>query len=211
MTESACHPLAESESVGHDRRMAEAVDADSHVDIIRYFALAEEGLIAPDDRVELLNGVIVSMPPQSPLHASGVMRTERVLRGALPGGISLRVQMPFIAGVKSVPEPDVAVVAGDESDYIDRHPSTALLVVEVAVSTLGQDRLTKASIYASAGVLDYWIVNLREECVETYSLPLPAQRRYQRIEKARDDEALRLEAFPEVRIRAGDLVPRRRA
>lgn len=191
--------------------MAEAVETDSHVDVIRYFALAEEGLIAPDDRVELLNGVIVSMPPQSPLHASGVMRTERVLRDALPGKVSLRVQMPFLAGVKSVPEPDIAVVAGDESDYVDRHPASALLVVEVAVSTLGQDRLTKASIYAAAGVLDYWIVNLREECVEAYSQPLPAERRYQRFEKRSDDETLGLEAFPEVRIRAADLIPRRRA
>jgi len=64
----------------------------------------------------------------------------------------------------SVPQPDVAVLAGDEKDLVRRHPSTALLVVEVAVTTVAQDRLTKARIYAAAGVSNYWIVSPAEAC-----------------------------------------------
>jgi Uma2 family endonuclease len=186
-------------------------EPDCRVDVIRYFALVEEGLIAPDDRVELLEGVIVSMSPQTPLHASGVMRAERTLRDALPAGTTIRIQMPFVAGSTSVPEPDIAVVAGGISDYIDRHPGTALLIVEIAVSSAIQNRLTKASIYAKAGIPNYWLVNLRDECVEAFSMPLADEQRYGRSEELRDDGVLRIEAFPNVLIRATDLIPRRRA
>ncbi len=191
--------------------MAEPRETEHRVNVSEYFALVEEGLIAPDDRVELLEGIIVSMPPQSPLHAAGVTRVERRLREALPTATILRVQMPFMAGAISVPEPDVAVVRGNESDYIDRHPSSALLLVEVAVSSAVQDRLTKAPIYAAAGIRNYWLVNLRDECVEAFSGPLPEQRRYWRSETLRGDEILTLEAFPDVRIPAADLIPKRGA
>ena len=191
--------------------MAELQETDRRVDVLRYFALAEEGLISPDDRTELLDGVIVSMAPQSPLHASGVTWVDRRLREVLPADTILRVQMPFIAGTTSVPEPDIAVVPGDQYDYVDRHPSTALLLVEVSVSSPAQDRLTKAPIYAAAEVPNYWLVNLRDLCVEAFSEPDPTTRRYQRVQTLRDDQILDLEAFPEVRIAAGDLIaqPRR--
>jgi len=179
------------------------------IDAVRYFELVEEGLIAPDDRVELLEGVIVSMPPQSPLHAAAVMWVEQKLRETLPAGTSIRIQMPFMAGAFSVPEPDVAVVPGCVSDYIDRHPAKALLVVEVAVSTAVQDRLTKAPIYARCGVPDYWIVNLRDERVECFSQPDPIGRRYMRTERLSGKAALALAALPELHIVAADLFPRR--
>ncbi|MBI5505135.1 MAG: Uma2 family endonuclease [Deltaproteobacteria bacterium] len=189
--------------------MADPQETDHRVDVLRYFALVEEGLIAPDDRVELLDGVIVSMAPQSPLHAAGVMWVEQKLRESLPAGTAIRIQMPFMAGAISVPEPDVAVVRGGVSDYVDRHPSSALLVVEVAVSSAVQDRLTKAPIYAAAGIPNYWLIDLRDECIEVFSGPVAAKRRYWRTEKLRGNDALTLEAFPEVRFVAADLFPRR--
>ena len=176
-----------------------------------YFALVEEGRIGPDDRVELLEGIILSMIPQTPLHAAGVMCVEHVLREALPAAAILRVQMPFLASEISVAEPDVAVVAGNESDYIDRHPSSALLLVEVADSSAVQDRLTKAPIYAAAGIRDYWLVNLRDECVEVFSDPLPEERRYRRSEKSSGSGILTLDAFPDVRIPAAELILKRSA
>jgi len=179
------------------------------VDVVAYFALVEEGLIAPDDRVELLDGVIVSMPPQAPLHAAGVMRVESRLRETLPAKTAIRIQMPFMAGAVSVPEPDVAVVSGSASDYLDRHPSSALLVVEVAVSSVVQDRLTKAPIYAAAAIPNYWLVNLRDECVEVFSRPLPSKRRYWRSETLRGGDSLTLDAFPDLRIAVADLFPKR--
>lgn len=209
MTGWASSPLAGADIDCHHRAVADPRETDHRVDVVHYFALAEEGLIAPDDRVELLDGVLVSMAPQSPLHAAGVMCVEQALRAALPVRTAIRIQMPFIAGELCVPEPDVAVVPGGVSDYVDRHPSSALLVVEVAVSSAVQDRLTKAPIYAAAGVPNYWLVNLRDDCIEAFSGPLPAKRRYWRSEILRGNDALVLEAFPEVRIAVTDLLARR--
>jgi len=120
-------------------------------DASSYFALADEGLVAPDEKIELLDGIIVAMAPQSPLHAAAVCCVESALRGAFPRGTVIRTRLPFVASDSSVREPDVAVVAGDKRDYIDRHPGSALLIVEIAIATVAQDRLTKAAIYAAAG------------------------------------------------------------
>jgi len=118
----------------------------------RYFALVEEGLLRADDRVELLEGMIVATSPQNPRHASATTRVYDALREALGRRAVIRVQLPLIAGAYSVPEPDVAVVPGRPADYDDAHPTTALLVVEVADSSLVEDRLTKAAIYAAADI-----------------------------------------------------------
>jgi Uma2 family endonuclease len=77
------------------------------------------------------------------------------------------------AGRDSDPEPDLALVAGDWRDYAAAHPTTALLVVEIADSLLAHDRTRKARAYARAGVADYWIVNLVEWQVEVYRRPEP--------------------------------------
>ena len=143
-----------------------------------YFGLAASGAIGEEDRVELLEGVVVSSPPQAPLHSAVLMAVCDTLTRIVAGRASIRTQMPFLAGPRSVPEPDLAVVAGRAIDYRDRHPSEALLVVEVSEDSLAQDRLTKSRIYAAAGVPEYWIVNLRDRCVEVYARPEPARRVY---------------------------------
>src|SRR5207249_5011895 len=112
------------------------------------FGLVNEGALQPDDRVELLEGVVVSMAPQSPEHASATSRIDRTLREAVGRRAVIRVQCPLLAGRYSIPEPDIAVVPGKEADYDHEHPREALLAVEVADSSLAQDRLTKSRIYA---------------------------------------------------------------
>ena len=77
----------------------------------------------------------------------------------------IRAQLPLMPSPTSAPEPDVAVVAGQRTDYDHCHPTTALLLVEIADTSLPQDRLTKSRIYAAAGIPEYWIVNLRDQCV----------------------------------------------
>ncbi len=173
----------------------------------RYFALVEEGLLAPDERVELLDGIIVAMPPQAPPHATGVRRVDRALRLALGADVLLSSQLPFIAGASSVPEPDMAVLPGRIEDYETHHPTTALLVVEVADSSLAQDRLTKTRIYARAGIPNYWIVNLRDLVVEWFGDPDPTTRTYRAKGTAAATARLPLAAFPDVTITAADLLP----
>src|SRR5213593_4693496 len=118
------------------RVMARPAPADRspvrRVTAARYFDLVREGAIRSDDRVELLEGVIVAMSPQHPRHAAGVQWATEALFRAVGSRAVVRVQLPLVDGRHSVPEPDVAVVPGSRSDYVDAHPTTALLVVEVA-------------------------------------------------------------------------------
>jgi Uma2 family endonuclease len=113
----------------------------------------------------------------------------------------------LLAGHHSVPEPDVAVGPGGGADYEHVHPTTALLVVEVADSSLLQDRLTKAAIYAAAGIPELWIVNVRDEWVEVARTPVPVDRRYTTAFVARRGERLGILALEDSSVLVDDLLP----
>jgi Uma2 family endonuclease len=189
--------------------MTPSVPAEARYTAARYFALVDEGVLSADDRVELLEGVIVAMAPQHPPHASGVCRVSEAIRMVLGTRAIVRVQLPMIAGPFSVPEPDVAVVPGRVSDYDTAHPTTALLVVEVADTSLLEDRLTKAAIYAAAGVPDYWIVNLRDDVVETFAAPEAEARRYREGQRIGRGGRVGAAALEGASLAVDDLLPRR--
>src|SRR5262245_39179762 len=90
----------------------------------RYFALVDEGLLTEDDRVELLEGVVVAMAPASARHDAAVTRVQDALRGALGPGPVIRVQCTLVLGAYGAPEPDVAVVPGERAAYDTHHPTT---------------------------------------------------------------------------------------
>jgi Uma2 family endonuclease len=135
--------------------------------------LAEVGLIDPDARLELIDGEILQkMSPQSSRHATAIRRIEEALRRLFPlDRYDVRVQLPLALGPYSEPEPDVAVVEGTIDDYVEAHPSTAVLVVEVADASLAFDRTRKAALYARAGIPEYWIVNLLDGVLEVHRQP----------------------------------------
>lgn len=174
-----------------------------------YFRLVEEGVLGPDDRVELLEGVIVPMPPSNPPHAHAVTISMRRLIMAVGERAVVRGHSTYVAGVRSAPEPAVAVVAGSTKDLRKRHPSAAILVVEVADSSLAMDRLTKSALYARNDVPEYWIINLRHGCVEVYRRPDPAAGLYRDIRVAAANETLTLVGLPDVEIAVADLLPSR--
>jgi Uma2 family endonuclease len=107
-----------------------------------------------------------------------VARATRALVLAVGDRAVVRTQLTLVAGPHSVPEPDVAVVPGWYDDYDRAHPRAALLVVEVADTSLAQDRLTKSGIYAAAGIPEYWIVDVRDQRVEVHRGPVASERRY---------------------------------
>jgi Uma2 family endonuclease len=187
----------------------ESIEADIRLTARRYMKLADEGLIDAEDHVELLEGIIVAMPPSAPPHAQGVRRVERVLRRALGPDALLSVQLPLLAGPRSMPEPDVAVLRGRLEDYETSHPASAYLAVEVSDTSLVQDRLTKSRIYAAAGVSHYWIVNLRDSVVEWFSDPDALARVYRSRGVASGEDELAVETPAAMRIRARDLLPPR--
>ncbi len=135
-----------------------------------YHDAGAAGLI--DREVELLQGIIVKKMSKSPYHILLVRRLLKFLQAALheeigDGRCFVAKEDPL--GInESEPEPDLAVISGHPEDYGAELPATALLVIEVAVSSLERDRL-KAQIYASAGVDEYWIVDAEHERIERYS------------------------------------------
>src|SRR3989442_11333621 len=173
----------------------------------RYLRLVDEGVFVLDDCVELLDGVVVTMAPQNEPHAAGVRRVGQALFRAVGDRAVVQVRLALISGRHSVPEPDAAVLPGTVADYDREHPRTALLVVEVADTSLKQDCLTKRAIYATAGVPEYWIVNLRGDCVEIRRQPEPEPRRYANTAIARRGERIELAALRGVTVAVDDLMP----
>ena len=180
---------------------------DHRVTVERYFGLVTEGVLDADDRVELLDGVIVAMAPRKPGHAGTIHRVARALRRAVGERADVREDKSLVLAPFSVPEPDVAVVALDPHDYLRAHPTTALLVVEVSDSSLPQDRLTKARIYAGAGIPEYWIVDLVHGRIEVFRDPQPGARRYVSRTVLATGARLELVALPGALVSTDDLLP----
>jgi Uma2 family endonuclease len=175
----------------------------------QYFGLVEAGLLAEDDRVELLEGVVVSMSPRTARHDAAVCRVHEALRSGVGDRAVVRVQCTLVLPPHRAPEPDVTVVPGTLKQYDTRHPTTALLVVEVADASLPQDRITKGRMYAAAGVPEYWIVNLRDDQVEVHRAPDPIAGVYREVRTARPGDELALALLPGVRVAVADLIPER--
>jgi Uma2 family endonuclease len=126
-----------------------------------------------DERLELLDGALVVREPQGDPHAAAVDLAVAALRQAFGAGWLVRAHAPLALGRRSRPEPDVSVVRGSPRDYRSAAPTDPALVLEVSQSSLALDRTRKASIYARAGIPDYWIVNLVEQVLEIYRDPVP--------------------------------------
>lgn len=139
-----------------------------------YEKMIESGQFKPGERLELIDGEIQKIAPEESTHGVAISLAEHSLRSAFGSGFTVRLQLPLALDPYSEPEPDIAVVHGTPSDYLTGHPSTALLVIEVADATLLQDRERKGSLYARAGIADYWIVNLVDRRLEVYRDPAPA-------------------------------------
>lgn len=159
-------------------------------------------------RVEFLHGEVVEMSPQGWPHALAKGNTADALRAVFAGVGWVSEQSPYpTAG--SDPEPDVAVVPGRRRDFLD-HPSVSLLVVEVADTTLDQDTTVKAELYATAGVEDYWVVDVagRQLIVFRDPRPIPdggaAYRTRQTFGPA---DAVSPLAAPAATVRVADLLP----
>jgi Uma2 family endonuclease len=119
----------------------------------------------------------------------------------------VRIQSCLVANPRSVPEPDLAVVPWRPRHYADAHPTTALLLLEVADSSLPQDRLSKSRIYAGDAVPQYLIVNLRNDRVEVFSDPDASARIYRQQRVAHRGERIELSAFPGTFVAVDDLLP----
>jgi Uma2 family endonuclease len=177
-----------------------------------YERLVRAGMFRPEDRIELLDGLLVVREPQGSRHAVAVGLVRAALERAFGSGHYIREEKPLALDTVSEPEPDVVVVRGHPRDYRDDHPSTPKLVVEVADTSLALDRLRKGGLYARAGVADYWIVNLLDEALEVYRQPVRAPSRrygwkYGSVRLLKRNAVVAPLAAPRARVRIADLLP----
>lgn len=173
----------------------------------RYDLCVEEGVFTSQDRIELLDGEILEMSPQHTPHSVAITLAQESLRSVFGGGHVVRVQLPFALDDQSEPEPDVAIVKGEPRDFLAAHPSEALLIVEIADSSLEYDRGRKLAAYARNGVPEFWIVNLLDRQIEVRRGPRKQTEDYSDLTVFRPGESLAPLAQPNHQIPADELLP----
>jgi Uma2 family endonuclease len=152
-------------------------------------------------RTELIRGIIIEKMSKSPLHRIVASLLYKLLLSQLPKGYSVWKEEPLTLA-DSEPEPDIAVTRGNERDFTKTHPGTAELVVEIAVSSPALDR-ENATLYAEAGVKEYWIILGSERRVEVYRRPQNGRYQEKRVVEA--SETIECGSIPEAKIHVADL------
>jgi Uma2 family endonuclease len=141
----------------------------------QYERMVNEGILVDGDRVELIDGILVSKVTKSPEHGYSGIKIVKSIYAFLPAEWTWRVEQPIRIPEYNEPEPDVAILRGTDEDYEHRTPGPddTGLVIEIAVTSLGHDRRKKRAAYATAGIAVYWIVNVKDRQVEVYTAPQP--------------------------------------
>jgi Uma2 family endonuclease len=180
--------------------------------VARYQRMIETGILNGDDKVELLENYVVLKMPHNPPHDGTLDVVSGTMGQILPAGWFLREQKA-VALSDSQPEPDVAVVRGNRRSYLVRHPGPTDigLLIEVADTSLLRDQRDKTRIYARAGIVCYWIVNLVDQRIEVYTQPsgpmaVPAYGSFQ-IYQPGDNVPLVLDGNNVGSVAVADLLP----
>ncbi len=163
-----------------------------------YQRMIDAGVLTEDERLELLDGLIVPMSPTSPRHAAHVARLGELLRGLLGGRAQVREEKAVVLEPASQPEPDLAVVRPRVDFYAESHPDRAdvLFLIEVADTSLERDRGVKLGIYAAAGIPTVWVLDLPADRLWVASGP--RGREYTGLVEFRRSDSSRLLPIPGV-------------
>jgi hypothetical protein len=185
-----------------------ATDVQPHrFSIEQYERMVEAGVLTENDRVELIDGQIVEMPPIDPQHSFPVQKLASIFHRVLAEKVAIRVRDPIRLPPDSEPEPDIVLVIGPHRRYVARHPepSDILLVVEVAYTTKRFDADTKLPMYARAGIAEVWLVDVPAHRIEVYRDPTGTTYGFSEVATTRGSIACA--AFPDVLIRVDDVIP----
>ncbi len=163
----------------------------------------------PNERLELLEGTIVTMSPIGSHHASCVKRLNRIFSQMLPTDVLISVQDPIVLSEYSEPQPDVALLRMRPDYYATSHPQAAdvLLIIEVADSTIATDRVWKVPMYAAVGIGEVWLVDLVDERLLVYRQPLPAKRRYQEVNTLTKGDHIMVASLPNLTVSVDAILP----
>lgn len=176
-----------------------------------YHAMSEAEILGHWERVQLIEGVILVMSPVGSRHAAGVdmLNDEFSTSGRLAGRAIVRVQNPLDVSERSEPEPDFQLLIRRDDRYARRapRPQDVLLAVEVSDSTINHDMNTKLPMYSAAGIPELWILNLREDVIDSHSDPSPEG--YRTIRRYHPGDTIAPSSFPDLEIEVSRLIPER--
>lgn len=135
--------------------------------------LGEANIFPPGSRVELINGEIIDMAPIGSNHSGQINRLNQILARIAPDRFIISIQNPVQLGDLSEPEPDLMLLKPNDDFYSSQHPqaSDVLLLIEVADSSLKFDQNQKLRLYALHNIPEYWLLNLKDSCIEVYRQP----------------------------------------
>jgi Uma2 family endonuclease len=171
-----------------------------------YYRMAETGILAPGERLELLDGAVVEMSPIGVRHASVVSRLTHLLISALSDRVEVRVQNPVRLDERSEPEPDIAVLHRRGDFYAEAHPGPGdvFVLIEVADASILVDRNVKIPLYARASVPEVWLIDLQRDQIEVYAEPVSEMYRVSEHMSRSDRVALR--AFPDTAFDVAEIL-----
>lgn len=168
----------------------------------QYYQMAQSGILAEGDHVELIEGEVVRMSPIGARHASCVKRLTSLFTQILGQKVILGVQDPIRLSIYSEPQPDLSLLRPKTDFYAEEHPTPAdvFLVVEVADTSIGYDREEKIPLYARSGIAEVWLIDLPQETVTLYAEPIRGQ--YRQMRESRRGEAVISTIFRELAFEA---------
>ncbi|HFD15808.1 MAG TPA: Uma2 family endonuclease [Rhodospirillales bacterium] len=171
-----------------------------------FLRMAEAGILRDGDRVELIDGEIVNMPPTGAAHAGTPIELTRLFTERAGPKALVSVRNPLRLGEDSMPQPDLALLRPRPDGYRTRHPGPedVLLLVEVCDSSAAYDREVKVPLHARHGVPEVWLADLTKGVVERYRQPGPAG--YARAETCRGEDRLAPEGLPEAVLTAREIL-----
>lgn len=165
-----------------------------------YYRMAEVGILSEDDRVELIEGKVITMSPIGSRHAACVKRLNSLLSREVGQSALISVQDPIRLDDYSEPVPDVALLRSRDDYYAKEHPAPAdvLLIVEVSDTSEEYDRNVKVPLYARAGILEVWLINLLKNFIQIYTQPESGK--YKSVRKVKSGEIITVQSIPNLTI-----------
>lgn len=172
-----------------------------------YLRMGDAGVFAPEARLELIDGEIIEMAPIGSPHAAVVRTLDRLFVRLVGDRAIVSAQNPVIATERSVPQPDIALLRSRADCYYDSHPAAGdvLLLVEVADTTLSFDLGTKIPLYARAGIVEAWVIDIKTRSVHVHRDP--GEGGYKTVLMMRSGEVIAPAALPETAVAISEIFP----
>ena len=175
------------------------------ITVKEYDQMYEAGIFQPDERLELINGEIIKMPPMNAPHMSYVIRLSRFFTEKLSRRAIVATQLPIVIDNDSEPEPDISILHWRKDDYFSAKPTACevYLLIEVASTSLVYDREVKLPLYARARIPEVWILKVQDQQLEVYRHPQENTYTEQQLLKPSDKIASL--AFPDIELTLSDI------